>query len=355
MNKVYFPLIKTRNSELRCFEHLSESTKSKLCPVYELTKARRSKKAPDGDIIRKVEKILTNQNGAPYILDVTTSPLYSNIQTESLLRSDEGFSEWYSFLDLHCGDNVIPMIHLYEDSYDDDPLMNVELFLDRASRKWSSLALRLPLDLDLDEYRYYLERITSALRNDCDLYVIIDSVNLRARYEKDRKNLYDDYLCAINVIKTFSNYIKTIVFMGTSFPLNPRVTGGSDDCGQFKVYEYPFYEQLRSEADDLSYGDYVSINAEQIELMARSFVPRIDVYTGSEFFYKRYRDRDGGYQRCAAEVLDDSRYENLGTWADEMIRIKAGRLEGESGKNPSYWISIRMVYYIEQILRCLGA
>ena len=68
----YFPIIKTRDSELRCFKNLTQKQWEKILPIYELTKSRKTKLAPDGDISKRMDEINKIQGGRPFILDLTT-------------------------------------------------------------------------------------------------------------------------------------------------------------------------------------------------------------------------------------------------------------------------------------------
>lgn len=103
---------------------------------------------------------------------------------------------------------------------------------------------------------------------------------------------------------------------------------------------------VSEEVDDVKYGDYASINTEQIEMKGGTFVPRIDIASqdGHRFFYKRFRRNDGSYPRCARAVIDDGRYIDLKSWADGEISLASE--DEPSGISPSYWISVRMNYYI---------
>ncbi|WP_220771249.1 beta family protein, partial [Shewanella sp. MBTL60-007] len=88
------------------------------------------------------------------------------------------------------------------------------------------------------------------------------------------------------------------------------------------------------------------INTEQIEMKGGTFVPRMDIAleSGDRFIYKRYRRHQGSYPKCAVKMLEDPRYVDLDTWADSEIQLAS---EGKpTGISPSYWISARMVYYI---------
>lgn len=339
---IYFPIIKTRDSELRCFEHISDDDFEKILPIYELTKSRKTKKAPDGDIYRRMKQIGKIQGERPFILDLSTNEKYINPQIEQLLSEHDGFKEWQYFLfDLHSNLNIIPMVHLYED--DDGEFKDVEKFVEEASIRTNFLAVRLPYDLSAEEVEYYLNPIVSKLHNSCKLYVILDAEFVRDQPVND---VVDTFLDACSGTNRFADKVEAVVMLCSSFPSNVAQVGGQDIAGKFKVYEEDIYQAI-SEEFPIKYGDYASINTEQIEMKGGTFVPRIDIASldGKSFTYKRYRRHKGGYVAAAKHtVKDDDSYKPLGVWADD--EIKAAAEESPSGISPSFWISVRMNYYI---------
>lgn len=68
-------------------------------------------------------------------------------------------------------------------------------------------------------------------------------------------------------------------------------------------------------------------------------------YDGSNLFiYKRFRRHAGSYPLCAKKVIADGRYKSFDLWSSDEITLAAD--DKPSGISPSYWISIRMHYYI---------
>lgn len=340
---IYFPIIKTRDGELRCFEHISKDDFSKILPIYELTKSRKTKVAPDGDIYRRMKQIAEIQKDRPFILDLSTDEMYSNPQIEQLLSEQSGFKEWQYFLfDLFSDLNIIPMVHLYED--DNGEFADVEEFVKIASAKSEFLAVRLPYDLSCSEVEHYLSPIISNLRDACKLYVILDAEFVR---EKSINDVVDAFLEACDGTKSFEAEIEGVVMLCSSFPSSAAQAGGDDVSGSFPIYEEDIYQGVSVEFP-IRYGDYVSINTEQIEMKGGTFVPRIDIASldGKSFTYKRYRRNNGGYVKAAQHTIADSEsYQPLGVWADE--EIKAAAANSPSGISPAYWISVRMNYYIK--------
>ena len=343
---IYFPIIKTRDGELRCFEHISDDDFDKILPIYELTKSRKTKKAPDGDIYRRMSHIGKIQGNRPFILDLSTNENYTNPQIEQLLSEQDGFKEWQYFLfDLHCELNIIPMIHLYED--DEGHFDDVEAFVKVASIKKEHLAVRLPYDLSKEEVEYYLAPIVSNLNDNCKLYVILDAEFVRYKNVHD---VVDCFIESCDGTRKFLDKVEAVVMLCTSFPSNVAQEGGEDIAGTIDITEEAIYQGV-SEEFPIQYGDYVSINTEQIEMKGGTFVPRIDIASldGKLFSYKRYRRHKGGYVRAAQATLADTEsYKPLNVWADG--EIAAAAREEPSGISPAYWISVRMNYYIKSRL-----
>ncbi|MFM2476387.1 beta family protein [Celerinatantimonas sp. MCCC 1A17872] len=334
---IYFPIIKTRDAELRCFDHLSEDVENNILPIYELTKSRITKKAPDGDIHRRMKRIGDIQGNRPFILDLCTSPKYLNPQIEQLLNPFDGFSEWRYFLNLFTDMNIIPMIHIYED--DEGSFKEVEKFIRIQSQTSNMLAVRFPYNLESGDYEYYLGPIIDNLSDDANLIVILDADYIR--YE-DKDNVITNFIDSSQEILNL-DHINEVVIACTSFPSNPAKEGNSDSDGEFSIDEEIIYQEVSNEID-VKYGDYASINTEQIEIKGGTFVPRIDISLTDRFIYKRYRRDDGSYPRCARNMRADRKYRNLHTWADEQILLASQ--DAPQGISPSFWISVRMVYYI---------
>ncbi|HDL7646290.1 TPA: beta family protein [Yersinia enterocolitica] len=332
-NYKYFPLIKTRDAELKALSKLDAEYFSDTLPIYELTKSRKAKIAPDGDIHRRMETIKEIQGGRPFILDLTSNEKYINPQIEQLLNESNGFSEWQYFVDFYNELNIIPMVHVY----DDDDFSQVEEFVRVMSLKKNYLAVRLPYDLD--GYRKYIAPIVYNLNENCKIYVILDG----GQATSDNTNeIATSVSCACEELDEFNRSVEDIIFISTSFPLNPR-SYGEDDYGDIPILEEAIYQDIYK-SYPVKYGDYASINIEQVEIRGGVFVPRIDIALDNYFMYKRYRRNEGSYALCARKIIADERYKSLNIWADTEIKLAAADLP--SGISPSFWIAVRMNYFM---------
>lgn len=340
----YFPLIRTRDSELRCFEHLENEVLSCTLPVYELTRSRKTTKDPDGAISKVMERISNIQKNLPFILDLTASELYTNAQIKDLLDPNNGYSEWQRFVFNTYKDlNIIPVIHVNEDRTQTDYSQLCDFVL-TSPRKNKLFAIRIPIDLPPTEITYLFEKLQAALvQVEAKVIVLMDAgfvgknVSVTVELFTGFSKVLDEYAASI--------YKK--VMLCTSFPKNVA-QGRNEHEDSFRIYEEEIYQKVKNLVADIGYGDYCSINTEQIERAGGGFIPRIDVAStdGNSFSYKRYRQSEGGYVRCAKRTIEDTRcYTDLKTWADEKIQ------EASAGKpyrlNPSSWIAVRMNYYIK--------
>ncbi|GEK14297.1 beta family protein [Aliivibrio fischeri] len=334
----YFPLIKTRDAELKCFQHLSDGVLEQLLPIYELTKSRKTTKTPDGDIHRRIKQIKEIQGNKPFILDLCTDDKYINPQIEQLIDEYDGFQDWQYFLNVYQEElNIIPMVHLYEDA--EMTFKEVEKFVSDMSMERAHLAVRLPYDLEPEEYQLYLKPIISNLQKNCTLFVLLDADSIRY---KDTQDVIENYIASSNEVNMLGDKIEDVVMLCTSFPISPR-DEGEDEYGEFEILEETVYNSIKQQTP-IKYGDYASINTVQVEMKGGTFVPRIDISLDDKFIYKRYRRNAGSYPKCARYMKDDKRYKPMNTWADQEINLAS--INEPTGISPSFWIAVRMNYYI---------
>ncbi|MEV9761673.1 hypothetical protein AB0T36_20465, partial [Escherichia coli] len=97
----YFPIMKTRDAELKAMSKLSSGVFDHILPIYELTKSRKAKIAPDGDIHRRMLTIKDIQGERPFILDLTSNEKYINDQIRQLVDEKDGYYEWRYFINLY--------------------------------------------------------------------------------------------------------------------------------------------------------------------------------------------------------------------------------------------------------------
>lgn len=341
---IYFPVLKTKDAELRAISAIDVSYRKFMLPVYEITKSRITKNDSLGDILKRLNQIKAIQGDLPYILDVTTDLKQKNSQIESLLSPVNGYECWRHWLDLNCNDQIVPMIHVNFEL--DEDLSEAKAFVAAVTHKYKKMALRLPADLDQEEYEEILGAIISEL-GDTRLYILLDEGCIRDRVKVSGlapiTDLYQRAFDMISVLPTASRWLERVICISGSFPYLVSAEG-KDDVGEFPIYEHSLYVSLRHNRPGLQFGDYASINVKQIEMRGGTFVPRVDFCSSAKFYYYRKRRDVGSYVWCAGKVLADPNYVSNSSWGDgEIINAAAGT---PSGINPSFWISVRACNYM---------
>lgn len=341
----YWPVLKTKDAELRGISNLTKEISNEILPIYEITKSRISKKNPIGDISKRIEQIAEIQGKRPFILDVSTDPSQQNSQIEDLLKPNNGYYLWAETISAYPDLKIIPTIHINYES--DEDLTNTELFVRRISESFKYLALRLPATLDIDTYTEILEAIFNNIGKS-KLILLLDEECIRARSNKEPiDNIANAYASAYDSIKSISfanELIKEIVCICGSFPQSPAQVGGDGERGSFDILEHKIFSLLKPNFPELKFGDYASVNIKQKEMRGGTFIPRIDFCTEDKFYYHRYTRQNGSYPRCAKEVMNNSFYKSQNTWGDEEIGSAAS--DSPSGISPSFWISVRINLYM---------
>lgn len=351
---VYFPVLKTKDAELRAIAAIDDSYRQKMLPIYEITKSRITKKDSLGDIVKRLDQIKNIQGDLPYILDVTTDAKQKNAQIESILSPVNGYECWKDWLDLNCGVNIIPMIHINFEL--DEDLVEAKAFVASVTNKYSKMALRLPADLEGDEYREIISTIVAEL-NDTRLYILLDEGCIRDRVKASGlaavTDMYQSAFIEVSLIPNSDSWLERIVCISGSFPYLVSTEGRGDEMGEFEIFEHSLYLSLKHNRPKLQFGDYASINIKQIEMRGGTFVPRVDFCTDAKFYYYRKRRDVGSYIWCAKQVVADPIYLSNKSWGDDEISSAA--LGSPSGISPSFWISVRACNYMTRRVCLLSA
>lgn len=335
----YYPLMKTRDAELRAYNTLSDDTKNLIIPIFELTKSRNTKIAPDGDIRRRMEYIREILGNREFVLDVTQEEIYTNPQIYDLLDEKNGYYEWQYFLSGYKDLNIIPTIHLYDiNEYDE-----VRAFVKWASARYAKLALRVPLLLGA--ITPILTTITESMAENCALLLLIDAGFI----EENQQNRIIGEINETIKLASITIKEKNIVLISTSFPRTPAGLG-QDERGIFRIRELDIFKNC-AENRQIQYGDYASIHPHQYEMRGGTWIPRVDVSLDDVYIYTRYRREDGGYIKAAKKMLLTPEYKSINCWGDEEIESAASGKP--SGRNPAFWISVRMcIHMTRRAMEC---
>ncbi len=353
MNEIsYVPILKTSDAEIRAIENLAEGAKDKITPLFELTRSRICKKVPEGDIFRRLNRLIDAYGERRFILDLTSDPAMTNEQIERLRDNRHGYRNWVRFLLSLKSDlpDIVPVVQISDVGVgtSDEFYDAIRRQVNSLDEHFDSIVYRFPL-----EYEYLdqdLAIITQAASENKMVYML-DAGFIPA----EKGQIYGEH--ASTVIETISNFPSgAIVLCGTSFPRNATDLGG-DEQGEFGLEECVFYGCADRQTEHaLIYGDYATVNpTRSLQAGGRGWVPRIDVPTEGTIFYYRSRRTEAeanyanAYTRVASRVSRSQKYARLRRslptcWGSEQIDLAArGQPQGLS---PSFWISVRINIHI---------
>jgi hypothetical protein len=345
MDKCYCPILKTTTAELRGLSFLDENAKEGLLPVIELTRSRRSKYNPDGDIKKRLDNLKESWGERPFMLDVTTEEDMQNTQIEDILQGGrDGFSDWVYWVTKarETGLSIIPAIH-YDFDYENGVRKEIKALL----RVVDTLAFRVgPYDDDLDEMLNNLSEWA-----DLSNIVVLLDAGYQSLSVNPKGNFSSVFLDVASDILKREVPPKAVVGAFSSFPDSVRRKNyGSDAQGAFPIAELVTHRELKEHG--VVAGDYGSVHPIRYDMGGGTWIPRIDFIDTNEcFHYHRYRREDGGYERAARMVVKDSSYKPFtgDVWGDREIRDAA---DGEpGGKSPVHWIAVRVNLYMTKMYR----
>ena len=152
----YCPILKTRQSEVDAYDMLDPSVKDSILPIIEMTGALgytypKNYKIEElrhthrnGDIYKKINKILDLVQERRFILDITDdeSLMYDGLKEDGgLLDPSNGYEKWISFLnkDDKFKKLVIPTIQ-FDTNYKEDLIKQIQ----SLNNSFDYLAIKLP-------------------------------------------------------------------------------------------------------------------------------------------------------------------------------------------------------------------
>jgi hypothetical protein len=348
----YFPILKTTDAELKAYSFLDEAVQNKILPIFELTRSRRSKRNPNADISKRIDKIKEIAGNRRFILDLTTEKTLSNIQIDDMLNlPGNGFKLWVSFIKKLQNEalDVIPIIH-----YNPSEIEEVEKEISALQKLSPSLAFRVSID-DEDAFTY-ITQIASTY-DISQLILILDGKFISLNNENDSGDKSDDFTPLLNrITMRLVKMPKETICSFSSFPsaVGKKPYGGYNE-GSFKISEVITNKSLLKKYPFVLHGDYGSVHPYRYDAAAGGWIPRIDFLTEDTFFYHRHKrlPDDGGYIKAAKKVMSNINYrkiKGIDVWGDQEIASAADGIP--NGSNPAHWIAVRINLYItKQYLR----
>lgn len=367
----YMPILKTRPSENKAYEKLTDDVKDKILPIIEMTGAR-SYKYPKthktlagvvrpGDINKKIDNILSLVKTRPFILDITDdeSLMYDGINI--IKNPENGYQEWRRFLtkNENFKQLVIPTIQ-FDTNYIADTFLQIK----ELNKEFKYLALKISAfkfntpDKCSNLFNVHnlsantiiqsiIDKIVEITGND-KLILILD-FGFISEFEK-YKSIIDE--CLNNLTNT--SHLKAIIPVSSSFP--SYVKPIPEDT--FEAQEGILYTHIQNTKNysNICFGDYASLHPVKYPTSGGGWIPRIDYIENTnilKYSYKRAssdkknKNNSDAYEELAKRVINASNYQqidNLTVWGDEQIDLKS---KGENNGNaPSFWISVRANLYM---------
>ena len=367
----YMPILKTRPSENKAYEKLSDTVKDNILPIIEMTGAR-SYKYPKthktlagvvrpGDINKKIDNILSLVKNRPFILDITDdeSLMYDGINV--IKNHENGYQEWRKFLTKNetFKQLVIPTIQ-FDTNYIPDTFWQIE----ELNKDFKYLALKVSAfkfnnpDKSSNLFNVHNLSANTIIQSIIDkivekigenkLILILDFgfINEFEKYQ----SIIEDCLNAI----TNTNHLKAIIPVSSSFPSYVKpISEHTFEAQEELLYKY--IQNIKN-CSNLYFGDYASLHPVKYPTSGGGWIPRIDYIVNDKtlkYSYKRAssdkknKNNSDAYEELATLVLNATNYkqiDHLNIWGDEQIDLKS---KGENNGNaPSFWISVRANLYM---------
>lgn len=301
----YMPILKTRPSENKAYEKLTDAVKDKILPIIEMTGAR-SYKYPKthktlagmvrpGDINKKIDNILSLVKTRPFILDITDdeSLMYDGINI--IKNPENGYQEWRRFLtkNENFKQLVIPTIQ-FDTNYIADTFLQIK----ELNKEFKYLALKISAfkfnnpDKCSNLFNVHnlsantiiqsiIDKIVEITGND-KLILILD-FGFISEFEK-YKSIIDE--CLNNLTNT--SHLKAIIPVSSSFP--SYVKPIPEDT--FEAQEGILYTHIQNTKNysNICFGDYASLHPVKYPTSGGGWIPRIDYIENTnilKYSYKR--------------------------------------------------------------------
>jgi hypothetical protein len=342
---LYLPTLKTSDAELRAVKHLSDGIKKQMCPIFELTRSRKTKKDPQGSLLKRIEQVKEIHGHAPAIIDLTVEEALINPEMDLLFDEANGYDAWCIFAEVNFPASYIPCLQFSEGS-------SIQNFRQQASRLLQSfpkVALRLSVT-DLEATELY-EEVYDEIGH--EKLILIANVKF---VEHGMLN-YSDGLCVNFLKNVVGNRIPNLIcFPSSGFP---RAVGsgdyGNDRFGSFPALEISLFNKLSAQFPSLpiAYSDFGSVHPIRYEAAFSNWVPRVDIPLDGNYSYTRIRRGEGGYAAAARLALAKYGNDLTNCWGTEQIRLAAAGTP--PGSNPSFWISVRINMWITEQVERLSA
>lgn len=341
---LYFPSLKTNQSELRALANLGASAHEGLVPIFELTRSRKTSREPEGSAERRVEQLLDIYQRPNFIFDLTTEDDFISPDMELLFDESNGYQNWTTFVGRFIPSTAIPALQYIEGG-------SRQNFVNQAERllgAYPGVALRVPISDP--EAAQIVDMLAGSVG--LDRVAVVGTLGFLSQ----EGILAPQQRCERFVQTVLSNRVPgKLLFAGSSFP---KAVGlppyGSDMNGTFSAYEFSLFNQLMSSHRNwnLAHSDYASVHPLRYPTRGGSWVPRVDIPLADEFAYERRRRNVGGYFAAAQEATRKYGTYLPDCWGSDQVRLASSGTV--PGGNPSFWISVRINIWLTRMQQRLS-
>lgn len=325
----YIPALRSRQAELRGYRELSAETKGAICPIVSIGKLGKTSEAMEvaGKVVTCVEQ--------PFFVDLNTFADQQCSDWQALASSDGNFQAWREFVAKM--ENAVP-VALVRDGAPERAFVRQVLAIEADHNVVAVRSRRPAAEFPL------LQAAISAVEDVNNMLIILDLGYIRA--SMDAKEVEASRI--INGLRSVDPSVR-IAVISSSFPRSLSAFG--EEAGRLEILERDLHARLGG-SDVSIYGDHAAIYPEPFEASAARWVPRIDYATGEAWIFRRHRADDGGFPRCARELVAipdwDADFSEK-NWGAGIIRQQSTTADPLPGfGSPSSWISARVNMHIER-------
>ncbi len=354
---MYNLIVKTAEAEIRALENTPKEQISKILPIIERTRGRkvtRDNKAayPFDNRLSKIKRVFKGQD---ICLDVTSDSSLASPETNALYDPKDGYANWINFLinlkEEDIFSSITPTVLMNFEDLDFEA--NVRLQISTLIENFGKVTYRNPIEEEgvYEDMEMFFHGVPLDLILDCN-YVSGASCN----------NVAEKCISRIRNLSSIEKLNLTkIIIVATSYP-NNVTEFGDVERDEFNLSELTLYSTITEtvKSEIIEYGDYGSINPVRNDsvVMARGWVPKIDVSNESMVFYHRCRRPRGTtayadtYIQVARRCRDDKEFpKDCNNWGlKQILACAEGAVPASS---PSFWISVRMNTHIYRRLQGL--
>jgi hypothetical protein len=366
MDKKYAVIMRTGEAELRAFEMSQPKVLDKILPIIEITRGRKKTiKDEDGkplyetypfnNRIQKIKKLFENK---VITIDLTSEKNLSCPEVDELYDPFNGYENWINFLvglkKEKVFKDIIPtiIINVTDPDFDKNFITQIK----ELGRYFSKILYRNSIE---DEGCYSdLELIHTHMQGYQEQLII--AIDCGYVQQASHDSYSNKVIARIKNIQSIIGPRLPIIVTSTSFPNNVKDLGDVDN-DVFNLAEVTIFDTVSIEIPNIIYGDYAAVNPIRNDgiVMARGWIPRIDVPLEREIYY--YKQRRPGkssaysntYSKVAMSVVKDKRFpvelkKNKGIYY--IQKASEGAVPSSA---PSFWISVRICIHLEQQCRRL--